>query len=181
MEFFNELEKYLSSPMITVVVGAIVAFIIIRFLYRKIFKKNSVRIIISVLTVCIVIFLIVLNSLKYYEKTKEVYLNDEMHYVYGKVVYVDPVGLDIKVNSVRTNLKKGGTGEITGEMISLVKVVYNNKNIDENITLKDIKTGDYVYLITDSEESVKSKITVKAVLKQSNISLFSILFNERIN
>ena len=181
MEFMDKIKDYLASPAVTVIVGAIVAFIIIRFIYRKIFKKNSVRLVISVITVCIIIFLIVLNILKYFEGAGQVYLSDDMNYVYGKVVYVDPVGLDIKINSVRTNLKNGGSGEITGEMTALVKVAYNNKAVDEKITLKDIKTGDYVYLITTSEEAVKGKVPVKLILKQSKSSIFSILFNERTN
>lgn len=178
-EIFEKVVNYLNSPAVTVVVAAVVVFVIIRFIYRKIFKKNSVRLVVSVITVCIVIFIVVLMILRYFEGINEVYLKDDMNYVYGKVVYVDSSKMEIRVNVVRSNLKKGGTGEVYGKLMATTKILYNNKAIEEKITLKDIKTGDYIYMVTNDEEVKNKEIEVRAVLKQVSTSIFSILMNER--
>ena len=182
-EIFGKVKDIFSNPMITVVIGAVVAFIIIRFIYRKIFKRNSVRLVVSVITVCIIIFAIVLYILAYFEGAGQVYLEDDMNYVYGKVVYVDTANLEIKVNVIRSNIKKGGTGEVYGIMSATTKVMYNNKAIEEKLTSGEIKTGDYVFLVTNDEEVKKQELSVRAVLKQEQSSIFSkiasIFFNER--
>lgn len=179
-EVLNKVVDFFSSPSVAIVVAAFVTFIIIRFVYRKIFKKNSVRLIVSVITVCIIIFIIFYRIVVYMQGMGAVYLEDDMNYVYGKVEYVDLGGQKIIVDSVRSNLKKGGTGRVEGNITFGTKVLYNNKAIEDKLNLSDIKTGDFVYLVIN-EDSLDSKdgFMLRAILKPVKTSIFSILFNEK--
>lgn len=179
-EIWDKFIRFLSSPAVTVVVGALVAFLIIRFVYRKIFKKNSVRLIVSVATVCLIIFIIFYRIMVYMQSMGEVYLKDDMSYVYGKVRYVNVSSQKIVISAIKSNMKKGGAGIVEGQITYGTKVLYNNKAIEEKLNLSDIQPGDFVYLVV-KEDSIDSNegLVLRAILKPVKISIFSILFNEQ--